>query len=88
METLKIFLLDRIELKFKDEKFYPYDLRNFLSKTYRIPKEIVMDIISELIKLGYIKKEGLQYELKKGLREEIEKTLEKIHLKRNKIILG
>lgn len=88
MEILKIFLLDKIESKFGNQIFYSYDLKNFLSKAHRIPKEIVMDIISELIRLKYITKEGSRYKLKKGLRQEIEITLEKIHLRRNRIILS
>lgn len=86
IDIFKLFILDKLFLKFKYEEFTFRDATMFLSRTYRIDKSAGSGMISQLIHENYIIKKEL-CSFKNNIESEINKSWAKAYLDRNKILL-
>lgn len=88
MEVLKVFILKSLNEKYSNTQFSYTQIRDYVHKAYRIPKNITDDVLTRLINEGYIiKNSPCVYKLNSNVMDYVTTFLEKSHLERNRTFL-
>lgn len=86
-DIFPLFLLDRIYLKFGENKFQFKDLKDYLTKTHRVPKKIAVYIIFNLVESKWVIKDKRKIWINTDIIDKVNEELEVAYLESNKMAL-